>query len=73
MRGGLLGGASRCFESSRDPGRQHGYLIGWCPPWLQVGWFRNLMKTIVISAINHSEMGVKYKPTLTSMKTIVTP
>ena len=30
---------------------------GWCPP-SDVCWFINPMKSIVISAINHSEMGV---------------
>jgi hypothetical protein len=31
---------------------------GWCPP--VISWFINPMNTIVISAINHSEMGVMF-------------
>ena len=36
----------------------NGYIMvtGWCPP--VISWFINPMNTIVLSTINHSEMGV---------------
>ena len=36
----------------------HLTLTGWCPP--VISWFINPMNTIVISTINHSEMGVMF-------------
>ena len=33
-------------------------VTGWCPP--VISWFINPMNTIVLSAINHSEMGVMF-------------